>query len=312
MSAAKFFAGIDGGQSSTTAVVVDERGALRGRGTAGPAAHVDEPPGSRRFADACEEALARALERASLASRTRFEAVHVGLSGFDGAFDGARPSVLARSLRVEHDAPVALAGAVATRPAVVVIAGTGSVAYGEDGAGVRLRTGGWGWPFGDDGSAYAVARDALAHAMREEDRGARSPLGDAALAFFDRRDLRAIATATVQGRIAHAQVAAFAQVVHDAARLGDADAGAIVDRAADAVAALAATTVARLQCDGRVAVALAGGAFRSEPFFARVRERLVRLAPAAVAVRPRYEPAVGAALLAFADAGLTPPEEIAE
>ena len=308
----KLFAGIDGGQSSTTAVVVDERGALRGRGTAGPAAHVDEPPGSRRCADACADALTRALQAASLPAGARIDAVHIGLSGFDGAFDGARPTFAARSVRMEHDAPIALAGAVATRPAVVVIAGTGSVAYGEDGAGARIRTGGWGYPFGDDGSAYAVARDALAHAMSEDDRGARSPLGDAALAFFDRGDLRALATSVVQGRITRGEMAAFAQVVHDAARLGDPDASAIVDRAAVALASLAATTVARLHSDGRIAVALAGGAFRSEAFFARVREQLVRISPNAVAVRPRYEPAIGAALLAFADAGVAPPDTIAE
>ncbi len=178
--------------------------------------------------------------------------------------------------------------------------------------GVRVRTGGWGYPFGDEGSAYAVARDALAHAMAEDDRGARSPLGDAALAFFDRPDLRSLATAAVQGRMTRAEIAAFAQVVHDAARLGSAEAAAIVDRAADALALLAATTVARLSHDGRVAVALAGGAFRSEPFFARVRERLMQRSPNAVAVRPRYEPAIGAALLAFADAGAAVPDAIAE
>ena len=310
---ARLVAGIDGGQSSTTAVVVDERGRVRGRGTAGPAAHVDEPRGSRRCADACSAALARALEAAALRADTRLDAVHVGLSGFDDAFDGVRPAFAARTVRVGHDAPIALAGAVTARPAVVVIAGTGSVAYGEDEAGEFARAGGWGYIFGDAGSAFAVARDALAHAMAEEDRGARSPLGDAALAFFDRTELRALATAAVQGRIARAEIAAFAQVVHDAARLGDADASAIVDRGADALGSLAAMAIARLRAtDRRVTVALSGGAFRSERFAQRVRERLGALAPNAAVVRPRYEPAIGAALLAFADAGLAPPDAVAE
>src|SRR6202011_4043535 len=123
------------GQSSTTAVVVDERGAVRARGTAGPADHVDEPVGSRKCADACAAALMRALDGAQLPRDTRFEAVHVGLSGYDEDFDGARPAFSARTVRLQHDAPISLAGAVQARPAVVVIAGTGSVAYGEDGDG---------------------------------------------------------------------------------------------------------------------------------------------------------------------------------
>ena len=309
----RYVVGIDGGQSSTTAVVVDEKGVVRGRGTAGPADHVDEPPGSRKFADACTAALARALEAAGLSRDTRFAAVHVGLSGYDERFDGAQPVFAADSVRVEHDAPVALAGAVQTLPAVVVIAGTGSVAYGKSAEGLSARTGGWGYLFGDAGSAFAVARDALAHAMSADDRGARSPLGDAALAYFDVQNLRTLATEANVGRMSRARVASFARVVQDAARLGDPAATSIVDAAATALAELAAATLARLHLtDQAVPVALSGGSFRNDAFFARTRERLAALAPHAQAVAARYEPAVGAALLAFRDARLTVPESIAE
>lgn len=309
----RYVVGIDGGQSSTTAVVVDEKGVVRGRGTAGPADHVDEPPGSRKFADAATTALARALEAARLPRDTRFAAVHAGLSGYDEHFDGARPVFAADSLSVQHDAPVALAGAVQTLPAVVVIAGTGSVAYGKGTGGEAVRTGGWGYLFGDAGSAFAIARDALAHAMAEDDRGARSPLGDAALAYFDRANLRALATEANTGRIARMQVASFARVVHDAARLGDAAARAIIDAAAHALAELAASTLARLNVAGEaVPVAFAGGAFANEAFFARTRDAVAALAPHAQPVTARYDPAVGAALLAFADARLPVPERITE
>ena len=144
--------------------------------------------------------------------------------------------------------------------------------------------------------------------MSEEDRGNASPLGEAALAFFDRGDLRELATAALQGRISRGGIAGFARVVHDAARLGDAGASAIVDRAASALAALAADAIARLRLGERqVRVAFSGGAFRSEAFFARARERLALAAPNATAVTPRYDPAIGAALLAFGDAELPVP-----
>jgi N-acetylglucosamine kinase-like BadF-type ATPase len=309
----RYVAGIDGGQSSTSAVVIDEHGNLVGRGTAGPADHVDEPPESRKCADASAAAVARALEAARLAPETRFEAVRIGLSGYDGDFDGAQPSFAARSVRMLHDAPIALAGAVPNRPAVVVIAGTGSVAYGEDGSGRSVRVGGWGYLFGDRGSAFALARDALAQAMADDDRGVRSPLGEAALAFFDRRDLRELATAALLGRLSRAKIATFARVVRDAARLGDSHAAAIVDDSASAIAQLAANAIARLGLEAEnVPVAFSGGAFQSEPFFAQTRDKLRALAPNAVAVQPRYDPAVGAALLAFADAELPVPSRIVE
>jgi len=309
----KLVAGVDAGQSSTTAVVVDERGYVRGRGKAGPADHVDEPPGSRKCAAACAAAVAGALEAAGLPAGSALEAVRIGLSGYDARFDGRVPEFAARSVRLVHDAPVALAGAVQTRPAVVAIAGTGSVAYGEDPAGNAVRVGGWGYLFGDEGSALAVARDALAHAMAADDRGEKTALGEAALAFFDRRTLRELATEALQGRIGRASVAAFARVVHDAARLHEPDAVAIVDRAAAALAALAAVAIERLGLEGKpVAVAFAGGAFRSEAFSARARERLAAFAPNAQAVAPRYDPAIGAALLAFGDADLPVPMRIVE
>ncbi|MEO7038798.1 MAG: BadF/BadG/BcrA/BcrD ATPase family protein [Candidatus Elarobacter sp.] len=309
----RLVAGIDGGQSSTTAVVIDEGGFVCARGVAGPADHVDEPVGSTKCAEACAIALTRALDLARMPRDTRFEAVHVGLSGYDDDFDGALPQFAAKSTRVQHDAPVALAGAVQARPAVVVIAGTGSVAYGESGDGVSVRIGGWGSLFGDDGSAFAVARDALGHAMAEEDRGMRSPLGDAALAFFDRRTLRELATAAVLGRIPRGELASFARVVHDAARLGDPDAAAIVGEAASALASLATVTIARLRLTERpVPVAFAGGSFLNESFVALTRHRLATLAPNALPIAPRYDPAVGAALLAFVDADLDVPERIIE
>ena len=309
----RYVAGIDGGQSSTTAVIIDERGAVCARGSAGPADHVDEPAGSTKCADASTLALSRAFDTARLPRDTRLEAVHVGLSGYDAQFDGAPPSFAAKTVRISHDAPIALAGAVQARPGIVVIAGTGSVAYGDTGEGLTVRVGGWGYLFGDEGSAFAVAREALAHAMAEDDRGVRSPLGDAALAYFDRRALRDLATAVLLGRISRGELASFARVVHDAARLGDLGAAAIVARAATALATLAAVTIARLGLGERPAtVAFSGGAFLNEPFVALTRRRLAELAPNAVAVAPRYDPAVGAALLAFAAADLDVPQRIVE
>jgi N-acetylglucosamine kinase-like BadF-type ATPase len=296
----RLFAGIDGGQSSTTAVVMNGSGDILGTGTAGPCDHVDEPPDSRRCADACETAVARALAAAALPAASRLEAVVIGLSGYDGAFHGIPPAFGAARVQYEHDAPIALAGAVEARPAVVVIAGTGSVAYGEDGAGKSIRIGGYGYVFGDEGSSFALAREALSQAMRDADRGLNSRLGEAALAFFDRPDLRALARAFYLKEIGRPQLARFALVVLDAARLGDPDAKTHVERAADALAVLAATAMRRLALDGgAVPVAFTGGLFANAGVTNRASEQLRALAPNARVVKPAHDPAVGAAHLAL-------------
>src|SRR6202011_2869946 len=125
-------------------------------------------------------------------------------------------------------------------------------------------------------------------------------LGDAALAYFDQPDLRSLASAAWLGRLSRAALASFARVVHDAARLGDPEAAAIVAAAAVALASLAATAIRRLGLGERaVRGAFAGGAFVNEAFLTRTKDALAQLAPHACVEAPRYDPAVGAGLMAF-------------
>ena len=296
----RLFAGIDGGQSSTVAVITNDSGELLGRGAAGPCDHIDEPPDSTRCAEACETAVARALAAAGLSESSRIEAIVVGLSGYDGEFHGVAPRLNAGRVQFEHDAPIALAGAVERRPAVVVIAGTGSVAYGEDAAGASVRVGGYGYLFGDAGSSFGLAREALASAMDLADAGLTSRLGDAALAYFDRPNLRALARAFYVREISRPQLANFARVIFDAARLGDAEANSLVDTAAGELATLAARAIKQLGLnDATVPVALTGGLFANPDFYRRTAEQAAQVAPNARIVRPLHDPALGAARLAM-------------
>jgi len=297
-------AGIDGGQSSTTAVVLDGEGVELGRGHAGPSDHVDESADSRRCADALASSLAAALAAAELPPDTQLDAIVAGISGYEGVLHGIAPALPSANVRLMHDAPIAFAGAVGRRPGVVVIAGTGSVAYGEDRSGASVRVGGWGYLFGDAGSSYALARDALAYAMAESDRGVPSDLGAAACAFFDVSSLRGLVHACTTREIGRPQLAGFARVVIDAARLGKAEAATLVDATATALAELAALAIARLDLhDAAVSVAFTGGLAAAGDMPVRLAEKLSALAPNAQLMEPRNDPAVGAALLALAEAG---------
>jgi N-acetylglucosamine kinase-like BadF-type ATPase len=303
------YAGVDGGQSSTIAVVLDAEGRQLGRGTAGPSDHVDEPPGSERAALACESAVAEALRGAGLPADATLSAVVIGLSGYEGDWYGREPRFPGAAVRYKHDAVIALAGAIRERPAAVVIAGTGSAAYGEDAHRGAVRAGGFGYLFGDEGSSFAMARSALAGAMRCADAGVASNLAEAALGFFDCADLRALARAVSLREISRPQLASFARVVLDAARLGDPAARGIVDEAALALADLALAVAGRLTGgDGAaIPVAFVGGAVENAEFRADVERRVSAAAPHVRVVAPAFEPAVGAAFLAFDAAGAARP-----
>ena len=108
----EYFAGIDGGQSSTVAIVGDERGKILGRATAGPADEVGAGAGSTRLRDALGEALAGACRAAALPYEGAIAAVVAGVSGYEGRVYGEPPRLAAQRLVILHDAPIAHAGAL--------------------------------------------------------------------------------------------------------------------------------------------------------------------------------------------------------
>ncbi len=293
-----YVAGIDGGQSSTEAVIGDEHGCIVGRGSAGPADELGVGPESNRLHDALAGALDAARRDAGLPETTRYRAIVAGVSGYAGSVRGNAPALPAAHLRLLHDAPIAHAGALAGEPGIVVIAGTGSFVYGSA-PGVTWSAGGWGYLFGDEGSAFWVAREALSELMRRQDEGARADWeARAACEFFGLPSLREVARRVYAGEIGRPEIAAFAPV---AMRLEPF--AAIGLRGAERLAALVA---AAAESGVPPAVACTGGMFDDEGFARRFAERVVEAIPNARVVPARYDPSAGALLIAYREAGLGP------
>jgi N-acetylglucosamine kinase len=197
-----------------------------------------------------------------------------------------------------HDAPVAHAGALGGRTGVVVIAGTGSVVYTRDRQDVGHTLGGWGFLFGDEGSAFRIACDALATLMRAEDDGDATLLQatHAACAFFGMPSLRRLARGFYAGEITRDRLAAYAPAALRFDRFRE-----MANRGADRLAKLACRAI---DAGGTARVALAGGIFSDAAFGQRVRDGIRGAVPNAEIVEARHEPAAGALLLAYRELGI--------
>src|SRR5271169_50770 len=167
----RLFLGVDGGQSSTTAVIGDETGRIIGTGEAGPCNHAGAAEGRAKLERAVVGSLEAACDQAGLdAATVVFEAACFGMSG--GPED--KEAILAGILRtarliVTNDAVIALAGATPDGQGIITIAGTGSIAFGRNAEGRSARAGGWGYVFGDEGGAFDIVRQALRASLRMEE-----------------------------------------------------------------------------------------------------------------------------------------------
>lgn len=311
----ELFLGIDGGQTGTQAVLADGSGRVLGRGAGGPSNHVEMPGGRERLRAAVCDSANEALAAAGLGTvaDTRLAAVYCGMTGeADFKTEIITPIFDAGVVRVEHDAPAALAGATLGAPGIIVIAGTGSVVYGEDGTGRTSRAGGWGYVFGDEGSGFGLAREGVRAGLEALDGvGPDTALVPVLTARFGVTDLRVLPMVMYNGHVSRDGVAAAARDVLDTWQAGDVVAGRVVSAGLDALAQRVRSVAGRLQLDTPL-VCLSGGVFRSAPYVEALRKAVVSLVPGASVEPARLTPAEGAVLLAFRAAGHPLTEQLRE
>jgi len=314
----KLYLGIDGGQSHTTALIADGRGRLLGRGGAGPSNHTREPGGRERLIGAVRGSVGEAAREAGLSGdNPRFVSAHLALTGEpDEKIAIVHEILRAEHLVVGHDAPGALAGALAGGDGIVVLAGTGSVACGEasqraSGQVTRhfARVGGHGYLFSDEGSAFGIAREALRRALRDEDAGIDDDLKPLLLDYFRRPTLKTIAQDCYAGDLTRDRFAAFAARLASRAQRHAGAARELLDAAAQELAQLAAITAEQLGVSTRsVDISYGGGVFKSSRLRLKFAEALPTRITSPRLLPPRFGPDIGALLLAYraADVAITP------
>src|SRR5882672_4236462 len=305
----KLFLGVDGGQSTTTALIGDEAGRVLGVGQGGPCNHVGAAEGRVKLTRAVEECVAKACAQAHLdPAQTRYEAACFGMSGGPEDKEALLAEILpTRRLIVTHDGLIALSGATAGEPGIIAIAGTGSFAFGRNAAGRAARAGGWGYIFGDEGGGFDITRQALRAALRfEEGWGPPTALRDLLLQAAGVRNVNDALHRFYTQEYPRPRVASFSRLVDEAALAGDPVAADILRNAAQQLALLIASIRRQLWTEGEaVRVAYIGGVFRSNLLLERFR-MLVEMEDGTRCEPPAYGPAAGALLEAYRAADLHP------
>jgi len=303
---AKIFLGVDGGQSHTEAVVADENGNVLASGFGGASNHAEHPGGRERLRNAILNSVGEALKNANLPpiEKTIFTAAHFGMTGVaDSKEEIIGEIITAEHLIVEDDAPTALFGATAGEPGIVVIAGTGSVIYGKNKRGETTKIGGLGHLFSDEGSGLWLALQTVRLAIKEQD-GLIEPAGleQLVLNFFRRGKIRELTNDFYNAKITRDDLASFAKAAHEAAAAGNVVIRDQIKFGASILVESVRSAVKRLYFQNNFPVAGVGGMFQGELVRKYFLEFLQKEIPGAVFIKPQFNPAIGALLLAYRQA----------
>lgn len=305
---------VDGGQTSTKAIVAAPDGTVRGRGRGGPSDHFHIAGGVEKNRIAIHGAIGSALAAAG-AAPADVAAVALGLTGAPTGgnqnpvvHDIVRELLQPCEIVVTPDYVTNLAGASGGAGGVVLIAGGGSIGYGLTDDGREAIAGGFGFLLGDEGSAFNIGLRAINAASRASDRrDDPTALQEIVLEHFAIGTMRQITRIVYHAEFSRERISHLAPKVAQAALDGDATAGAIVANAGRELARTGLGVIRQLYRPGDApTVYLTGGVFSAgEIVLTPFREALREGWPEAEPRSPRFPPVVGALILAARAAGLT-------
>jgi len=290
--------GIDGGGSTIRVVVIDSVLTIMGqsRGQSTNPNIVGQVVAARTI----QRAIIDALKDAKLSS-DEISGIGIGVAGTAQHQSWLRQvvtNILPRTdVSISTDYEIALVGGHGKQRGVMVLAGTGSLAYGINSEGDSALAGGWGYLLGDEGSGYWLGIQALQSAIRMADH--RGPQTSLAQAIYNRLHIsrpREVITWIYDTSPLHVkEVAALAPLVLEHAEMGDKVASDLVTMGAQELALATKGVLLQLE-EENLPITFSGSVLNEpNPLTNQLCERLgLDAIP-----RPRYSPSIGAALMAL-------------
>ena len=236
-----YYMGIDGGASKTQFALCDERGRVRAQYASSGSSYIE-----LGVEAVCETLRKGVDELCGNIARESVTGVCFGMPcyGERPARDAAAAQEIQRALAplpvyFENDVAAACAGSLALQSGIIILAGTGSMAWGRDRHGDMKRTGGWPEFFSDEGSCYWLGRRALEMFGKQADgRLPRGGLYEVIRTHFELRDDSEIIVRLEETGYTRKSIAALQLLLMEAALAGDESALSLYDEAARELALL--------------------------------------------------------------------------
>ncbi len=303
MSRKTYVLGVDGGGTKTLAMVGDINGhVLAQKETTGTNPNLIGIEGAAKtiakLVKACAEEVRCTVDE--------IQPMVMGIAGAGRVQDRKRLAeeisthlgTKSSDVLIETDTRIALEGAFAGGPGVVVIAGTGSAVIGKTDRGDIINVGGWGRLLGDEGSGYFIGHEALALVTMHFDKRADSGKLKEAFARAYHWDSREqIIAAIYQEKF---DISTLAPLVVETAAGNDVVAQRIIQKAATLLAEQASAVVRHMGILRKVGLVMVGGLVKKDSVYANVLTmKLMKSLPQVDIRQPLHPPAYGAILIAL-------------
>ena len=279
---------VDGGGTKTIAVIADENGTILAKGYAGTSNyHVAGREGAKNtLKDAMENVFNQlSKDRSHSGEPVRVKKVVFALAGIDTTIDEKHvkeivhqalqeKNVDVQEVIVENDALSVLLGSTTNHPGILLIAGTGSIAFAHDGKGNYSRAGGFGHRLGDEGGGYWIGKQAISAVLKMKDgRGKDTLLHDLVLQQFGFTNHEQLYNWVYGPDFSIDQVASLAEIVEKAAEKGDEVSRIILKQAVEELYQLVLTAAKRVHIvDQPSKLLLLGGVLQNGKF---IKENLL-------------------------------------
>lgn len=294
-----YFVGIDGGGSNLRVVITDAELNVISQAyrlTANPSI-----VGRTKSAMMIQSTIREALAYVDL-HPSQITGVGIGVAGASVDYaerwliDTVEAAIPDTCVVPSSDNEIALVGAHGQREGVIILAGTGSVAYGVNEHGVGVQVGGWGYLIGDEGSAYWMGKRALQLLTQSVDgREGQTELINAVLRVLNLKTARDLILWLYDPAVPRTRdIALLAPLVIDLADAGDAIARRVVNETAKELFLMVEAVTQRLRIENPD-IAFSGGLLEQPNLLSRTLQTSLELTEFP---RPVYSPVVGAALLA--------------
>ena len=306
----QYVIGVDGGGTKTEFVLLDFSGNVIGK-INGKSTNY-QAVGGEKLKEELIQGFTE-LNNITYVSSNKIARIFLGLAGAGRKTDHDEIAALfndtefSGKIVVDSDAMAALAGAFGTAPGIIIISGTGSICFGKNNEGEVVRSGGWGYLLGDEGSGYFMGREAIISALKDLDgRGERTKLRNRIEEHFGLAAIDQIIPQIYQNKINRVAIADLARIVFELTNQGDLIAEQIVRQTGRELGRLAKAVAQRLHFENNeIRVALVGSIFnQKEMLINEISKELYEISWNVAIAEPMFEPQYGAALLALQRAGV--------